>query len=99
MREEERFNMDNVINKANLVDVIAEQRGTTKKSAREMIDAVTGAIISALKNKKEVRLTGFGIFTPKFVPEHKQVLGFSGEEITVPEHYNYKVKLSKKALA
>ena len=42
--------MDNVINKANLVDVIAEQRGTTKKSAREMIDAVTGAIISALKN-------------------------------------------------
>ena len=91
--------MDNVMNKTDLVNAIAEQQGITKKSAREMIDAVTGAIISALKSKKEVRLAGFGIFTPNLVPEHKKVLGFSGEEITVPERYNYKAKLSKTTFA
>ena len=50
------------MNKGDLVDVVAERTGSTKKDAGRAIDAVFDAISSALSKGEKVSLVGFGSF-------------------------------------
>ena len=51
------------LNRAGLVSVVADQAGLTSAKAAQAVDAVFGAIESALRDGREVRLTGFGSFS------------------------------------
>lgn len=93
MREKESFIM---LNKKNLVDIIAKQEGTSKKEAAHIIDAFTRGIKAVMKDNKSISLVGFGKFTSEFKEAKQRVLGFSGETVEVPAHYAHKAKLSKK---
>lgn len=85
-----------MLNKKDLIDIIASQEGTSKKEAGHMIDAVTGAIKNVMKKNQSVKITGFGKFVSEFKEAHKRVFGVTGETIEVPEHYAHKAVLSKK---
>ena len=50
------------MNKADLVEKIANQTGLTKKTSREAVDAITSAITDSLAGGERVTLVGFGTF-------------------------------------
>ncbi len=50
------------MNKAELIEAIANDTGVTKKLAGEMVDAFIYEVTKALKKGHEVRLVGFGTF-------------------------------------
>lgn len=53
------------MNKAELIDTIAEKTQVSRKQAEDMIEALVGTIISTLKAGGEVTITGFGAFLAK----------------------------------
>ena len=50
------------MNKAELVEEVANQTGLTKKTSRETVDAVISAITDSLAREERVTLVGFGTF-------------------------------------
>ena len=53
------------MNKAELVDAIADSADLSKASASRALDAVIGTITDTLKAGDQVSLVGFGTFTVK----------------------------------
>ena len=53
------------MNKAALIDAIAQKKGMTKKQADDMIEAFTGIVTERLRAKEEVTIAGFGTFMSK----------------------------------
>lgn len=53
------------MNKAELVDVIADSADLSKAAASRALDAVIGSITDTLKSGDQVSLVGFGTFTVK----------------------------------
>lgn len=53
------------MNKAELINVIAEKVGVTKKQAEDMIECFVDTVISELKKNEEVTIAGFGQFMAK----------------------------------
>ena len=50
------------MNKAELVEKIANQTGLTRKVSREAVDAVISAITDSPSRQRKVTLVGFGTF-------------------------------------
>lgn len=51
------------MNKAQLIERLSrEAEGASKKQAEQFLNALTGTIISELKEGREVTITGFGTF-------------------------------------
>ena len=50
------------MNKTNLVSVVAERSGMTKKDTERVINAAIDAITEALVRREKVQLSGFGTF-------------------------------------
>jgi len=50
------------MNKADLVQEVANQTGLTRKVSREAVDAVISAITDCLTREEKVTLVGFGTF-------------------------------------
>lgn len=53
------------MNKAQLIDKLAEKNGLNKNQVESLIDALLEEIINSLKQGEEVTLTGFGAFIAK----------------------------------
>lgn len=51
------------MNKAQLIDAIADKAGFTKADAKKGLDATIGAVSEALKAGDRVALVGFGSFS------------------------------------
>jgi len=72
------------MNKAELVEQVANQTGLTKKISREAVDAITSVITDALAREERVTLVGFGTFR---VMERKARRGRNpqtGQTIQIP---------------
>jgi len=50
------------MNKAELVEEVADQTGLTKRVSREAVDAIVSAITDSLAREERVTLVGFGSF-------------------------------------
>ena len=50
------------MNKAELVEEVANQTGLTKRTSREAVDAIVSAITDSLGREEKVTLVGFGTF-------------------------------------
>jgi len=50
------------VNKAELVEEVANQTGLTKRTSREAVDAVISAITDSLVRDEKVTSVGFGTF-------------------------------------
>lgn len=53
------------MNKAELINVISEKVGVTKKQAEDMIECFVDTVISELQKDGEVTIAGFGQFMAK----------------------------------
>ena len=51
------------MNKADLIDVVASETGSTKVDAAKALDAVVNAVTGALAKGDSVSLVGFGTFS------------------------------------
>lgn len=72
------------MNKAELVNAVADRTGEPKAKAGEVIDAVFDAITTALRNGDDVRLPSFGVFDVKATAERVARNPQTGEEVKVP---------------
>ncbi len=83
------------MNKAELIDAIAEKAGLTKKDAGEALSAFTTTVADELKKGSSVQLIGFGTFD---VGERAARSGRNpktGQTITIKASKNPKFKAGK----
>lgn len=83
------------MNKNELIAQVASGAGLSKADAGRAVDAVTGAISSALAAGQAVRLVGFGTFS---VVDRKATMGRNprtGERIHIPAARRPKFKTGK----
>ena len=72
------------MNKAELVDYVAEQTGTYKKDAKVVVDAVLAGIERGLIDDGKVTLVGFGNFVTKRRGSRTARNPQTGEAVHVP---------------
>lgn len=87
--------MAQTLNKAELVALIADNAGSTKKDAKVALETVVQTIAEQLKAGNTVSLVGFGKFYPVEVEEKTAFNHLVGREVTTPAHTKFKAKLSK----
>jgi len=80
------------MNKAQLIDAIAEKAGLTKADAKKSLDAFVEATSDALKNGDRVALIGFGSFSVSSRSARTGRNPQSGQTITIPEKKVVKFK-------
>ncbi len=54
-----------IMNKAELINFIAEKVGVTKKQSEDMVETFVEVVIDTLKKGGEVNIAGFGAFSAK----------------------------------
>lgn len=84
------------MNKAELVEVIANHADISKAKAGQAIDAFVSAVTSALKNGDSVTLVGFGTFTTAERSERTGRNPATGEEIKIAASVSPKFKPGKQ---
>ncbi|MEA1964709.1 MAG: HU family DNA-binding protein [Candidatus Aerophobetes bacterium] len=72
------------MNKAELVEEVANQTGLTKRVCREAVDTVTSVITDSLARREKVTLVGFGSFKVKRRKTRRGRNPQTGEEIQIP---------------
>jgi DNA-binding protein HU-beta len=72
-----------LMNKTNLVDVVAAATNITKKDVDAVVSATFEAIASALKDGDKVQLIGFGTFEVKATAEREGRNPKTGETIKI----------------
>ncbi len=80
------------MNKAQLIDAIAEKAGLTKADAKKALDAFVEATTDALKNGDRVALIGFGSFAVSTRSARTGRNPQSGAPLTIPEKKVVKFK-------
>ena len=84
------------MNKAELIDYVAEKAELTKADAQNAVDAVFEGITSTLKKGNDARFVGFGTFS---VAKRAATTGRNprtGEAIKIPASKNAKFKAGKE---
>jgi len=72
------------MNRADLVEEVANQTGLTKKASREAVDAVISAITDSLSREERITLVGFGTFQVMERKARKGVNPQTREAINIP---------------
>ena len=72
------------MNKAELIDKVAEDADVSKVTAARCVDAVVDAITHSLKNQDTVNLVGFGTFSTKSRAARAGRNPRTGESIQIP---------------
>lgn len=72
------------MNKAELVDDVAQRAGISKKDAASVVDAIFDKISSTLASGDRVQLTGFGTFEVRKRDERRGRNPQTGAEIVIP---------------
>lgn len=67
----------------NIVEVVSEKIGGTKKMAEDAVDAVFDTIVNALAKGDEVSIAGFGAFVTKKRGARMGVNPRTGEKINI----------------
>ena len=83
------------MNKTELINVMSEKMGTTKKAAGEAIDAFVGTIIETVTAGEEVSISGFGKFIVAERAEREGRNPSTGETITIAAFRAPKFKAAK----
>jgi len=72
------------MNKAQLVDEVANQTGLAKKTSKEAVDAIISAITDSLAREEKVTLVDFGSFRIMDRKARKGVNPQTRQTITIP---------------
>ena len=82
------------MNKAELVNVMAEKAGLTKVDAKKALDAFLNAAAGAIRKGDRISLVGFGTFSTTKRPARKGRNPQTGKEIMIPAKKVVKFKAS-----
>src|SRR5699024_10195792 len=74
----------NIMNKTDLVNIVAEKSELPKKDAGKAVDAVFDAVMDSLKEGDNVQLIGLGNFEVRERSARKGRNPQTGEEIEIP---------------
>lgn len=80
------------MNKAQLIDRVAEATGSTKTQTEKILDALLETIQRQVGKGEGVKLVGFGSFSKSKRKERKGHNPQTGEEIQIPESWYPKFK-------
>lgn len=83
------------MNKAQLVELVAEKTKTTKSQSELILDATLEAIQEALRDGDEVKLVGFGTFSRSSRKARQGRNPKTGETVKIPSAYIPKFKPGK----
>jgi len=72
------------MNKAELVEEVANQTGLTKKTSREAVNAIISVITDCVAREEKVTLVGFGTFLVMERKARKGVNPQTGKAIQIP---------------
>lgn len=72
------------MNKADIIDKVHQELGTTKADAERAVDTVFSSITDALKDGVQVSVAGFGIFEAKMRAAREARNPRTGETVPVP---------------
>jgi len=72
------------MNKAELVEEVADQTGLTRKTSREAVDGIISAITDCLAREEKVTLVGFGTFRVMERKARRGVNPRTRESIEIP---------------
>lgn len=72
------------MNKTELVAMVAEKAGLSKKDAGAALDSTLNVITDAVANGDKVQLVGFGTFETKHRAERTGKNPRTGESLTIP---------------
>ena len=75
---------ETLMTKAELIAAVADKAGLNKIQAKDALEAVLGAITHAMKEGSEVRIVGFGNFTPVDRAEGMARNPRTGEQVRRP---------------
>lgn len=76
--------MARTVNKAELVDIIAQKADLTKVGAKAAMEALLDAVAAALKRRDNVQITGFGSFEARWRKSRKGRNPQTGEGLDIP---------------
>ncbi|MBO7469070.1 MAG: HU family DNA-binding protein [Bacteroidales bacterium] len=82
------------MNKAELVNVMAEKAGLTKVDAKKALDAFICATTDAIRKGENVSLVGFGVFSKAVRKAHEGRNPQTGKKIKIAEKKVAKFKAS-----
>lgn len=71
--------------KQDLIDVVSEKAGLTKKDTAAVVDAILETITDSLKQGEKVAIVGFGSFEAKTRKAREGRNPATGETIHIPE--------------
>lgn len=77
--------MNQVVNKKNLVEIVAEKLDITKKEATVAVEAVFESMADTLAEGNKVDISGFGKFEVKVRAARKGINPATKEAIEIPE--------------
>jgi len=83
------------MNKAELVEEVADQTGLTRKVSREAVNAVISAITDTLARNERVTLVGFGTFEVRKRKARTGVNPQTGERLDIPARNVVRFKAGK----
>lgn len=83
------------MNKAELIDVIADKADISKASAARALDATLDGIVAALRRGEQVALVGFGTFSVKERAERQGRNPQTGEAMQIAASRNAAFKPGK----
>lgn len=72
------------VSKADLVDIVADETGLTKKDVKTVLDSFIGNVKSHLERDIKVQITGFGTFEVRERKERKGVRPGTTDQIIIP---------------
>ena len=83
------------MNKAELVEAVAEKAELSKRDAEAAVDAVLEVIEAAVVTGEEVKLSGFGIFSKKARAAREGTNPSNQKKIKIPASNTVAFKVSK----
>lgn len=83
------------MNKADLIAVVNEKVGITKKDAEHAVNVLFDEIQKALEKGESVKVSSFGVFTIKNRKERVGTSPVDGKKITIPATKTIGFKPSK----
>jgi len=72
------------LTKQELIDVVSEKAGLTKKDTGAVVDVILESIVDSLKRGEKVALVGFGTFEAKTRKAREGRNPATGETIQIP---------------
>ena len=72
------------MNKAQLIDAIADKAGLTKADSKKALEAFVSSVTNALKGGDKVSLVGFGTFAVSERAERTGINPSTKQAITIP---------------